>query len=729
MNTDAIDCGRAAADPLVSSRGFQSVLPKLVSIRVHSWFKLPRLQLLLLTSVLVSAVAVRAQTPAEELHTAAAVRGLTVEQAQQRIRVRLRGVVTFFDGRLYSRFIQDDTAGIYLFDFAEPMDLHPGHLVEIEGTTSAGEYAPVVVPERVRIVGEAPLPAAKPVTYEQLASGKEDSQYVEITGIVRGVHLDETSQHHLIEIATGGGRLSVYARQLPVERTEELLDSTVRVRGVCSTLFNHQRQLFAIRLMVPRPDDLVIELPAPKDPFAGIARPIGSLLQFAPQETYGHRVKVGGVVIYYEAGRMIFLQEGEQGVAVQTKGSEPLQPGDRIEALGFASQGEYTPVLQDAIYRKIASGQPPAPVRVTSDEALKGNYDCRLIQVAAKLLDRSLHGSERFLILQDKDFVFHAYLKQADGEDSFAPFENGSRVEVTGVCQIEPGEWHAGESWRAKSLRVQLRSAKDVLLLQSPPWWTLKKVLWIAGALGFVALAAFSWVVVLRRQVVERTRQLETQIQERQRAERQHLIEQERTRVAQDLHDELGATLTEVSMLGSLVRTNSLPVEARERYLDKLASTSRAVTTTLDEIVWAVNPKYDSVASLASYYSLFAQRFLNLAGMACRLDVAESFPSRPLDSRLRHGVFLAMKEALNNAVRHSGATEVRISMDVVEDQLKIAVTDNGKGFDQVDGQPGRDGLPGMQERVEKLGGRCEVRSQPGIGTTVEFRLPLKENVT
>jgi signal transduction histidine kinase len=242
-----------------------------------------------------------------------------------------------------------------------------------------------------------------------------------------------------------------------------------------------------------------------------------------------------------------------------------------------------------------------------------------------------------------------------------------------------------------------------------------------------VALAAFSWVLLLRRQVAERTRQLETQIQKRQRAERQHLIEQERTRVAQDLHDDLGATLTEVSMLGSLARTPSLPLADREHYLEKLTHAARAMVATLDEIVWAVNPKYDSVASLASYYSLFAQRLLQLAGISCRLSVAETFPAAPLDSRLRHGVFLAFKEALNNAVRHSGASQILIELEVLENQLKIAVVDNGRGFVPADCLPGSDGLASMQTRLPKLGGRCEIKSQPGKGTTIEFWLPLGDN--
>jgi signal transduction histidine kinase len=669
---------------------------------------------------------VEAQTAAEELHTAAAVRRLTVEQAERHMPVRIQGSVTFFDESLFSRFIQDDTAGIYLRESTNIPPLSPGQWVEVVGVTSPGEYAPVVIPEKVIVMGEAPLPEPKPTTFQQLAGGHEDSQFVQISGIVRSVRFEAASEYYLIEIATGGGRLLVYARQLPVESAAHLVDSTVRVRGVCSTLFNRRRQLFSIRLMVPRPNDLMIEIPAPAEPFVAATQPIDSLLQFTLQESYGHRVKVEGTVIYQEPGKELFLQDGSKGLQVQTREREPLQLGDRVEVLGFPSQGEYTPVLQDAIYRKLASGEAPVPMPVTHDAALTGLFDCLLVQIPAKLLDRAQHGADRYLILQAEDFIFQAYISHTNDPGSFAHLENGSRVSVTGVCRIVPGEWQAGEEWRAKSFRILLRSVADVVVIQAPPWWTFKKVLWIAGLLGVVMMTAFGWVVVLRRQVAERTNQLEAQIQERQRAERQQLIEQERTRVAQDLHDELGSTLTEVNILSSLAGTSMLPAERRDRYLNQIAHVSRSLVATLDEIVWAVNPRYDSAGSVASYHSLFAQRLLNLSGIACRLQVADPFPDIPLDSRQRHGVFLAFKEALNNAIRHSGASEVRITMDVIDGQLNIAVADNGKGFDSTTGLPGSDGLSNMQQRMKNLGGSCQIDSKDGTGTTVRFRLPLAE---
>jgi PAS domain S-box-containing protein len=441
-----------------------------------------------------------------ELRTAENVRRLTAEQAAQRLPVRLRGVVTFFDERLFSRFLQDDTAGIYLFlsTNTPSFSLSVGQWVEIQGVTSPGEYAPIVVPEQVRVLALTNLPAAKPVTFEQLASGQEDSQFVEIEGIVRSIHLDEPSSFLQIEIATGGGRLTVYVTGLSDAETQNLLGSTVRVRGVCSTQFNRQRQLFHIRLLVPRLEDFQVKKPAAGDPYAIPTQSIGSLLQFAPQGTYGRQVKVAGTVIYQELGSTLVIQNEKQGLLVQTKQPTPLRPGDCVEVLGFPAQGEYTPILQDAIFRKTGSGPEPEPAAIGLDDALKGAHDCRLVRLEASLLDRARYSREQFLVLEAGHFIFNAY--QELGAAPISGLQNGSKVSVTGVCLIEPGStWMAGEAWRAKSFRLLLRSPADVVVLKAPPWWNLQKMLWMISLLGVVVLAAFAWVAVLRRRVQKQT--------------------------------------------------------------------------------------------------------------------------------------------------------------------------------------------------------------------------------
>ncbi|HXS68338.1 MAG TPA: ATP-binding protein, partial [Candidatus Polarisedimenticolia bacterium] len=305
--------------------------------------------------------------------------------------------------------------------------------------------------------------------------------------------------------------------------------------------------------------------------------------------------------------------------------------------------------------------------------------------------------------------------------------ENGSRLRVTGVCRIEPGEWQAGDNWRAKSFSVQLRSPGDVVLLQAPPWWTLKRLLWMAGALSFVTFLAFVWVVVLRRRVAERTRELEVQIQKRELAERTREIEQERARVAHDLHDDLGSGLTEVNMLTTLVKSPATSGEEKRRYLGELEDTARRMVSSLDEIVWAINPRNDTIASLASYFGSYAQRLLDLASIACGLDIQHDLPEYPLDPKFRQEIFFAFKEALTNVVRHSGATQVWLRISVYDDGLIVAVSDDGHGFDAKNRQAGEDGIDNMKDRLKSLDGTCEITSD-AKGTTVTLRAPLPKRL-
>ncbi len=312
------------------------------------------------------------------LTNAAAVRKLPPEEAARHYPVRITGLVTFFDQTQFLRFIQDDSAGIYFY-LADPADpaLQAGQIVQIEGQSSRGEYAPIIEPSRLRVLGPGTFPTAKPVAFELLSSGQEDSQFVEVHGIVRAVRFDAASQYYLIDLAIAGERVTAVARSLPRTLQTDLVDSTVAARGVCLTRFNRQRQLFNIRLLVPRLEDLVIEKPSAGDSFAGSGppRPINSLLQFTPDATYGHRVKVAGTVIYRH-DNILYLEDNTTGLYVETAETDPLRVSDHVEVLGFADRGEYNPTLKDAVFRKTGRDALPVPDEVTADEALKGTHDC-----------------------------------------------------------------------------------------------------------------------------------------------------------------------------------------------------------------------------------------------------------------------------------------------------------------------------------------------------------------
>ena len=466
--------------------------------------------------------------PTNLLQTAAQIRQLTPAEAAMHYPVQVRGVLTFFDQKQFFRFIQDDTAGIYFYlddaGLSNNPDLRAGREVEIDGETSPGEYAPIVTPLRIKVLGDGIFPAAIPVSFEKVASGAEDSQFVEVHGIVRSVQWDDATRYFVMGITTGGGRLTALVAKLPVRNGEDLVDSTVRIRGVCVTRFNLQRQLFDTRLLVPRPEDLVVEIPAPPHPFDVSARQMEQLLQFAPEGSYGHRVKVVGTVIYREDDDVLYIEDATEGLYVETKQAGTLEPGDRVEVLGFPAKGEYTPMLQDALFRKVGLDALPVPDLVTADEALNGKHDCRLVKIRATVLDRARHSLEQFLVLQSGGFIFHAYLQRKGAGTDFAYLQNGSTVDITGVCLIEMGNnWHVGPDWRAKSFRILMRSVNDISIIKQPPWWNLEKLLWAIGLLCLVVFTALAWIGILRRRVQKQTaiirRQLQTEAELKERYE------------------------------------------------------------------------------------------------------------------------------------------------------------------------------------------------------------------
>jgi signal transduction histidine kinase len=215
--------------------------------------------------------------------------------------------------------------------------------------------------------------------------------------------------------------------------------------------------------------------------------------------------------------------------------------------------------------------------------------------------------------------------------------------------------------------------------------------------------------------------------------ERQRAVERERARIARDIHDDLGARLTRISLLSDGIPISTVTPPQAGDALRRIFSTSRESVQALDEIVWAVNPRFDTLESLASYLGNFAQDMLDTAAIRCRLDMPVHLPVRALTTEVRHNVFLAFKEALNNVLKHAAGSEVRISLSLESDALVLSIEDNGKGFDvSNDSQTRGDvdegcGLINMRQRLAEIGGVCEIRSAPNAGTKVRFTVPFKTN--
>jgi signal transduction histidine kinase len=244
-------------------------------------------------------------------------------------------------------------------------------------------------------------------------------------------------------------------------------------------------------------------------------------------------------------------------------------------------------------------------------------------------------------------------------------------------------------------------------------WWFIG-----ASALGTIIVGGASARVVEKRRTQQRVKRLE---QER-------ALERERTRIAQDLHDMMGAKLCRISFLSEHARRRAeVPAELQEE-VSSISDDSREVLQSLDEVVWAVNPQNDSLEHLASYIGQYAQEYFRRTGIECEVNIPARLPVQPLSSQSRHHLFLAVREALANILKHSKATRARILMTCNGADFEIAVSDNGAGFDPVSGglnSPDSaagfgNGLNNIRRRLADLGGSCEVESRPGQGTTVRF---------
>jgi signal transduction histidine kinase len=220
----------------------------------------------------------------------------------------------------------------------------------------------------------------------------------------------------------------------------------------------------------------------------------------------------------------------------------------------------------------------------------------------------------------------------------------------------------------------------------------------------------------------------------RRKLERLHqkrALEQERARIAKDIHDDLGASLTRITLLSDSARSEPGDAAQIGSALDRIAATARDLTRAMDEIVWAVNPRHDRLDSLVNYLGKFAQDFLGDAGVAYRLEAPPQLQSSPLGSQARHNLFLAFKEALHNAVKHAAADEVRVTLTLDTGRFGLSVADNGRGFAADAPAPraeGRNGLANMKTRLAEIGGHCEVWSEPGKGTRVTFAVPVSEGI-
>ncbi|SPE53189.1 Integral membrane sensor signal transduction histidine kinase (fragment) [Verrucomicrobia bacterium] len=331
----------------------------------------------------------------------------------------------------------------------------------------------------------------------------------------------------------------------------------------------------------------------------------------------------------------------------------------------------------------------------------------------------------------------HVLAVKAYNASSFAGMIFGMRVDFADgkVLEIKSdGNWkivpEGAKNWATRTTAARTWTAATVIApFGSQPWWTVPQNInpmptlqpimvyfWQTGWFQ-ISLLCLSGVVVLNS--LRLVAQLALHRKE------QWLLQKERARITRDIHDDLGARMTQLVLHGEVAQSE-LPAESETRLqIDRICEEARGILSTMDEVLWAVNPKRDSFRDFSSYICGYAQEFFKSTRIQCWFDLDPEASSVALSLPLKRGLLMAIKEGLNNVVKHSGATEVVLQIKWHTQTLVVAISDNGKGFDQASLRPGRNGLTSMSERMSELGGACRITSELGKGCRTEFSIPLK----
>ena len=457
----------------------------------------------------------------EPLSSAVAVRSLPPSEADKNLPVRLRGVITFSDPSV-GIFVQDRSGGIYLNPMGLKYDVVDGDDVEVEGTSAAGAFAPLLQIASIRVVGRAPMPASRYYSGEEFNSGAVDSAWVTVEGVVQDVVTVDGAPG--LVLMSGGGELVAKLRTSKEADLLRLIDSEVRVRGVCITTFNTKRQMLGYAVEVPSIEYVGVMEQTTEEPFSIAPEPASSLLFFSTDagQLY-HRRRIQGVVTYVRE-KLIYIQ-GADGSAARVELAHGAVPelGESIDVVGFPKVGGISPILRRATYRSLGNGkQPRAPLMEVSN-ILDASYDAdiqdgRRIQMRGIVIDVRTQGVERYVMLQQGVVVFKVVLPSESRGHPAEHLRMGELVQVAGVCDVE-----TDSSRHPVSFRLLTSDPLDFRVLQGAPWWTPEHSAWVLATLCLLGT-----VVVFRWRMLSRAKKgLESEVQERQRAQTALVIAQQ----------------------------------------------------------------------------------------------------------------------------------------------------------------------------------------------------------
>jgi signal transduction histidine kinase len=389
---------------------------------------------------------------------------------------------------------------------------------------------------------------------------------------------------------------------------------------------------------------------------------------------------------------------------------------------GFLKRGEFLPALEDAVFRKTGRVLPPSPIPLhQATDAL--DHDCDLVEGDAVVLERwsALDGCR--LKLSDGTTEYLALLQGENETPVTQLWLPGAKVRVVGICDIGlPSIPNRPGTWEPQFFQILLRSPADVTILQPPPWWNARHVAWLASGLVAILLLVVAVVIGVSR------RRLRIKTLERMKSEAEFAaVWNERNRMARELHDTLAQGLSAISMQLEAVKRH-LGVEPKAREFLEIARTLvREKLADARDAIWNMRSQVLESGDLANALGDILKTLTD--GTETKGEIRVRGNLRRLAPMAENNLLRIGQEAITNASKYAAANSILVALDFEEHQLRLSVSDDGKGFD-VNSPPASAsgfGLKGMKERAAEIHADLTISSEPGEGTIITLTMPLPDS--